>query len=192
MDESVLRAMAKWPDVPAVCGWLALDRRGNWLIKRETIGNEAVNAFINRNYTHDAQGRWYFQNGPQRVFVNLESTPHVAHTDGTNAFVLQTGDVLTTIDGAWFTEQGQLILKSGEFLAQVDDRDLVECLPMLRMDGDTLDDVRLLAWIDGAGSETLTLDYAGQSIALGRISATEVAGRFGFVKLPQPDPTGTV
>ncbi|HET8728586.1 MAG TPA: DUF2946 family protein, partial [Alphaproteobacteria bacterium] len=32
MDESVLRAMTKWPNVPAVYGWLQLDQRGNWLI----------------------------------------------------------------------------------------------------------------------------------------------------------------
>ncbi|TMH99667.1 MAG: DUF2946 family protein, partial [Betaproteobacteria bacterium] len=29
MDELVARSLAKWPNVPAVYGWLALDRRGN-------------------------------------------------------------------------------------------------------------------------------------------------------------------
>ena len=43
MDEIVLRGMAKWPNVPAVYGWLALDRRGNWLIKGERI-NEVFRA----------------------------------------------------------------------------------------------------------------------------------------------------
>src|SRR5258708_3980656 len=28
MDELVARSLAKWPNVPAVYGWLALDRRG--------------------------------------------------------------------------------------------------------------------------------------------------------------------
>ncbi|HMN64893.1 MAG TPA: DUF2946 family protein, partial [Burkholderiaceae bacterium] len=32
MDEQVLHAMARWPDVPAVWGWLRLDRRGRWLL----------------------------------------------------------------------------------------------------------------------------------------------------------------
>ena len=73
MDEVVLRAMAKWPNVPAVYGWLALDRRGNWLIKRETIANDGLNAFISRNYLHDEAGQWYFQNGPQRVYVELDT-----------------------------------------------------------------------------------------------------------------------
>jgi hypothetical protein len=31
--------------------------------------------FIQRNYDHDAQGQWFFQNGPQRVYVELEATP---------------------------------------------------------------------------------------------------------------------
>lgn len=28
--------------------------------------------FIGRNYEADAQGQWIFQNGPQRVYVELE------------------------------------------------------------------------------------------------------------------------
>src|SRR5690242_19491998 len=71
MDEIVLRSMAKWPNVPDVYGWLSLDRRGNWLIKNERIGNLAFREFIGRNYQPDARGCWYFQNGPQRVFVKL-------------------------------------------------------------------------------------------------------------------------
>ena len=37
MDETGLRSMAKWPNVPAVYGWLTLDRRGNWLLQGERI-----------------------------------------------------------------------------------------------------------------------------------------------------------
>jgi len=80
MDEIVARAIAKWPNVPAVYGWLSLDRRGNWAIKGERIRNRLVAEFIARNYGHDAQGRWFFQNGPQRVFVQLAYTPLVYRT----------------------------------------------------------------------------------------------------------------
>ena len=69
MDDLVLRGMAKWPNVPAVYGWLSLDRRGQWLIKGERISNPIVTAFIGRNYERDERGCWFFQNGPQRVFV---------------------------------------------------------------------------------------------------------------------------
>src|ERR1700693_3246190 len=71
MDEVVLRAIQKWPNVPSVYGWLSLDRRGNWSIKGEHIANPAIASFIGRNYARDEKGRWYFQNGPQRVFVTL-------------------------------------------------------------------------------------------------------------------------
>src|SRR2546422_6290676 len=66
MDELVARSLAKWPNVPAVYGWLALDRRGNWRIKGQRISNVALREFIARNYECDSQGRWFFQNGPQR------------------------------------------------------------------------------------------------------------------------------
>ena len=69
VDAVVLRAMAKWPNVPAVFGWLSLDRRGRWLLRGEPIGNAAARQFISRNYQSDPHGRWFFQNGPQRVFV---------------------------------------------------------------------------------------------------------------------------
>ena len=77
MDEMVARSLAKWPNVPAVYGWLALDRRGNWLIKGERIANRALREFIARNYEADERGCWFFQNGPQRVFVVLDFAPFV-------------------------------------------------------------------------------------------------------------------
>jgi Protein of unknown function (DUF2946) len=77
MDDIVARAMAKWPNVPVVYGWLALDRRGQWSIRVkvregaedgaprfEPVGNQNLIEFIGRNYGRDEQGRWYFQNGP--------------------------------------------------------------------------------------------------------------------------------
>jgi hypothetical protein len=88
MDENVLRAMARWPAVPAVYGWLALDRRGNWLLKEPgngrsgRIGKAALRDFIARNYSADARGCWFFQNGPQRVYVKLAYTPFVMHYEG--------------------------------------------------------------------------------------------------------------
>jgi len=88
MDREVLDAMARWPQVPAVYGWLALDRRGNWLLRESEggrlgrIGNAALREFIGRNYAADARGCWYFQNGPQRVFVELAYTPWVLHYEG--------------------------------------------------------------------------------------------------------------
>jgi hypothetical protein len=122
MDTIVAQAMAKWPNVPAVYGWLALDRRGNWLIKGERIANQALREFIARNYEADSAGRWYFQNGPQRVYVTLAYTPLVVHHDG---------DELRDHCGRQFEaratyldDEGSVLIEGVGAIALVDDRDL--------------------------------------------------------------------
>ena len=91
MDDIVRQAIAKWPNVPHCYGWLGLDARGNWYMRDDRIQaagafpgskgsllkHEKLVDFIHRNYDHDTEGRWFFQNGPQRVYVELEATPFV-------------------------------------------------------------------------------------------------------------------
>ena len=97
MDEIVKAALKKWPNVPACCGWLALDARGDWYmrddriqaagpfpqVKGSRITHDKLKDFIHRNYEVDERGQWYFQNGPQRVYVELEAAPFVwrVHAD---------------------------------------------------------------------------------------------------------------
>ena len=88
MDEQVLRSLIKWPDVPDCYGWLALDRRGQWRMRDEfaqqnglpgqVIEHAVLKEFITRNYACDNTGRYFFQNGPQRVFITLSATPWIA------------------------------------------------------------------------------------------------------------------
>ena len=95
MDDIVKQAMLKWPNVPACSGWLGLDARGQWWLRDEQaqvcgafasgkpgsrgnlLRHEKLAEFIGRNYLVEADGRWYFQNGPQRVYVELESAPWI-------------------------------------------------------------------------------------------------------------------
>lgn len=91
MDDLVLQAMRKWPHVPHCFGWLGLDDRGDWFMRDDAVqalgpfpqskGSKLTHAklidFIQRNYAHDALGQWFFQNGPQRVYVELMSAPFV-------------------------------------------------------------------------------------------------------------------
>ena len=122
MDASVARAMAKWPNVPAVYGWLSLDRRGNWLIKGERISNSALREFIGRNYECDSAGRWYFQNGPQRVYVSLAYTPLVVHYEGD-----ELKDHCGRPFGAertYLDDEGSVLVEAGGRIALLDDRDL--------------------------------------------------------------------
>jgi hypothetical protein len=122
MDPSVIRSMAKWPDVPAVYGWLALDRRGNWRIRGERIGNAAFRDFIGRNYASDARGRWYFQNGPQRVFVALAYTPLVVHFEG-EALLDHCGRRFAC-EQAFLDDEGSVLMQGAAGVALLDDRDL--------------------------------------------------------------------
>ena len=91
MDDIVRQALAKWPNVPHCYGWLGLDARGNWYLrddrtqamgpfptaKGSLLRHEKLIDFIQRNYEHDERGQWFFQNGPQRVYVELEAAPWV-------------------------------------------------------------------------------------------------------------------
>ena len=122
MDEIVARSLAKWPNVPAVYGWLSLDRRGNWLIKGERIANTALREFIGRNYEADDQGRWYFQNGPQRVYVELAYTPLVVHYQG-EQLCDHCGRPFSAA-AAFQDDEGSVLLAGAGTVALLDDRDL--------------------------------------------------------------------
>ncbi len=123
MDEIVARSVAKWPNVPAVYGWLSLDRRGRWRIKGETIGNAALREFIARNYQPDERGRWFFQNGPQRVFVRLDYTPLVVRYEG-ERLVDHCGRPF--VPGAPFVDdEGSVLFPGSGTIALLDDRDLM-------------------------------------------------------------------
>jgi hypothetical protein len=136
MDEIVARSLARWPNVPAVYGWLELDRRGNWLIKGERIGNQALREFIGRNYEADERGRWFFQNGPQRVYVTLAYTPLVVHYEGDRLFDHCGRSFVCK--SAFQDDEGSVLLEGERGIALLDDRDLAryadsaEALPRIR------------------------------------------------------------
>jgi Protein of unknown function (DUF2946) len=195
MDDSVRQAMAKWPNVPHCYGWLALDARGGWRMRDEAaqqsghtgdrIANEALLGFINRNYACDDDGRWYFQNGPQRVYVDLEATPYIARTDPAQGFLLQTGEMVAQIDQVYMTERGQLILESGGKLALVDDRDLAQCTTAMSIAGAPASDEQLLAWLGAASPAAMTLRHQGRELPVQRLDNASLAQRFGFVQRPR-------
>lgn len=190
MDDIVKQALAKWPNVPHCYGWLALDARGNWRMRDERaqhfnlpgdkLNNAALVGFITRNYAVDERGCWYFQNGPQRVYVQLEATPYIVRTDPVAGWLLHTGAPLGTPEAALLTETGALILQRGDVVAQLDDRDFAHVLPQLRMDGVAVEDEVLLEWMEGRADGKLTLD----GVAVERIAADQLAARYGFVSVP--------
>jgi len=122
VDDAVARSLARWPNVPAVYGWLELDRRGNWRIKGERIGNAALREFIARNYAADEQGCWYFQNGPQRVYVALAYTPFVLHYQGERLFD-HCGAPAEALE-TWLDDEGSVLIRARQGIGLLDDRDL--------------------------------------------------------------------
>ena len=193
MDDIVKKAMAKWPNVPHCYGWLGLDARGNWRMRDERaqhlglagdkVIQEALLGFINRNYAADERGCWYFQNGPQRVFLNLEATPFIARTDPQHELVLHTGEPVAQIERAFMTETGEVIIDAGGKIAQIDDRDVGQVLALMDIDGTPASDEALMGWLE-SGSGAMRLRYQDQRVEVKPMLREEVASAFGFVRLP--------
>ena len=203
MDDIVIRAMAKWPNVPAVFGWLALDRRGQWSIKSaapdgpadaaprfERVANSKLVEFIGRNYTHDAQGRWYFQNGPQRVYVSLDYTPLVYRIVSAHplSFETHTGLPCAGAQAVWMDEAGHLILLTEHGPGLLLDRDLPRGLEALSYaDGHSLDEERLLALIEeGHDAVGVYFNIGAASLPLALMRSEDAPLRLGYVREPRP------
>lgn len=189
MDEIVIRGMLKWPDVPAVYGWLSLDRRGIWMIKNvsgrfERIANPAVNEFVGRNYAADAEGRWYFQNGPQRVFVALDYTPWVYRLDDAGEGLLaHTGAAPGALRTLFVDDAGALLLEAELGVGVLLDRDLPAFVERLG-DPQGRTPERLLE--DVARGEEAQVLLRGGRVRVAPVCAAEVPRLFGFVPRPAP------
>ena len=140
MDEIVKAALKKWPNVPDCRGWLALDARGDWYmrddrvqaaggfprVKGSRIQHDKLIAFIERNYECDESGAWLFQNGPQRVYVELEAAPWVWRIASADLAVASHTGLTTTVRGAWLDEGGRLFLDTPLGLGLVHTQDMNE------------------------------------------------------------------
>lgn len=177
MDDIVKAALKKWPNVPDCYDWLALDARGDWYMRDERIQaagpfpqvkgsrivHDKLKEFIHRNYEHDERGAWFFQNGPQRVYLVLEAAPWVlgvARQAG--AFVLDThtGLTVTEVQAAFVDEHGRLFLATERGLGVLRPQDM---------------DVAADALLAGAWPEPQELAFA------------ELPVRFCYVLTPRKD-----
>ena len=138
MDEIVKQALAKWPNVPDCYGWLGLDARGRWFMRDDAaqaagdfpqsrgswLRHEKLIDFIGRNYESDDEGRWFFQNGPQRVYVELECTPWVWQVLPDYRLQSHTG-LQTSAGECLLDEEGRLYIASPQGLGLVHSQDMV-------------------------------------------------------------------
>ena len=181
--------MAKWPDVPAVFGWLGLDRRGRWRLRGELIAHDAANRFIDRNYACDEAGRWFFQNGPQRVFVSLEYAPFVYRLDDAGMLTAHTGRPAGVPVAASLDEAQNVTVVTDLGPGLIDDRDL-ECLceRLGSPDGEPMDDDALEAALAAAATgRPVGLGLArhdGGVVPVEYIPSAELPARRGFVRAP--------
>jgi Protein of unknown function (DUF2946) len=194
MDEMVRRAMARWPNVPAVFGWLRLDRRGNWLVRLaegeparfDRVTNPALIDFIGRNYAMDERGRYFFQNGPQRVYVSLDYTPWVVRMSDRDATLVTQNNVAV---GAWgdalLDDEGALVLATNLGPALLLDRDLDRVVETLAdASGKLVDAEDFLGSVTGGQAETAFL--LGCATRFESIQRAAVPARFGFIREPVP------
>ena len=183
MDDIVKQALAKWPNVPDCYGWLGLDARGNWYMrddraqaagpfagvagadparnlaaKGSMLRHDKLIDFIQRNYECNPQGEWFFQNGPQRVYVELEATPFVWRVDGAPDFEVtaHTGQVAIT-QRCIIDEHGRVYLETALGFGLVHTQDMLQAA----------DAIERGLWVP---QEVLTKD---------------LQTRFGYVRSPQ-------
>lgn len=143
MDQSVLDAVKRWPDVPAVYGWLSLTARGEWKLHPmgdaqsgfpgQGISNTQILGFIDRNYASEPDGAWFFQNGPQRVYVRLDAAPLIVHVDPTSQALITHHKKTVHRVSRWLCDEtGQLYAQTDCGPCRIDDRDLLTLGEVLR------------------------------------------------------------
>lgn len=143
MDDMVKQALAKWPNVPDCYGWLGLDARGNWFMRDDAaqaqgpfaggtlqskgslLKHEKLIDFIQRNYEPDAQGQWFFQNGPQRVYVELEATPLIWRIKDDGSIHDHRGTV-AHMQRCWLDEHGRVYLETDIGFGLVHSMDMLQ------------------------------------------------------------------
>ncbi|MES2956969.1 MAG: DUF2946 family protein [Pseudomonadota bacterium] len=140
MDEIVKAALKKWPNVPACRGWLALDARGDWYmrddrvqaagpfprVKGSRIQHDKLREFIERNYANDGDGAWFFQNGPQRVYVELEAAPFIWRVAAPDFSLCSHSGQAATARSAWLDDADRLFLDTEIGLGLVHTQDMHE------------------------------------------------------------------
>lgn len=182
-DTLVTRALLKWPNVPDCTGWLALDRRGGWRLQGELVRHARTIEFFNRHYTCDEQGRWFVQNGPQRVFVELAAAPFVFRIDNEQNMVTHTGRDLLALLSVIVTDSGDLYLESDFGLGLLLDRDLAGFIAQLHATEGDVGDLLTRASEDEAESiPSPTLQWRGIHVPIKRRAEAKLPLEFGFTR----------
>jgi hypothetical protein len=181
--------MQRWPNVPALFGWLSLDRRGRWLIKDEFITRPQIIEAINANYGADECGRWYFQNGPQRGYMRLAYAPFVLHVDG-ETLKTHTRRVVEHAAQVYLDEEGSLLFATEYGPGVLVDTDLDWALTCIRREGNNVEaeDIANALALPSRSSTELVFSWQGAALPIARLDMAEQPLTFKFVRNPEPRP----
>ena len=178
---SNLSAIAKWPDVPACYEWLSLDQRGAWRLQGERVTHHGLNEFLNKNYASDDSGCWFVQNGPQRVYVDLDCTPWIFRIDSGVTFTSHTGHAAGKLKAIYLDSDGRLFLDTELGIGLLDDRDLSQVWEQcIDAHGQPADEACFHQLLSGAAPGVF---LGGVSIKF--LGSTEPAKHFAFIKQPR-------
>lgn len=186
MDESVHKAMARWPDVPAVYGYIGVNHRGDFLFQGHVVTHERTREFIHRNYAMDDQGRAYFQNGPQRAYADLEATPWIYRLLDDGQLRTHTEQPVASLREAGMTADGDIVLVTEHGPGLLHAQDLDQLADHLASGVQPLDDALAALAAGTDGSVTLALP-AGR-VPVHALGDTTLPSRFGYTPQPEPDP----
>ncbi|MDK2125642.1 DUF2946 family protein [Parachitinimonas caeni] len=176
MDPIVFAALAKWPNVPAVYGWLRLNRRGEWLIRDEMVSHSALRDFIARNCSHDEAGRWFFQNGPQRVYLTLDATPQIWRYQS-GGFSCLAGHHHELVEQVVLDEEGNCYAIIDGICGLIDDRDLADFANGFSLGAQRCTDADLEQELDRFDRDC-RLNWRGSPVI--KLLQTQIPGYFGF------------
>ncbi len=223
MDANVIAAMARWPEVADVYGWLSLTENGQWRLhprgdgwrqnsdaqdaapRNDTVGESITNPqilqFIDRNYACDERGQWFFQNGPQKVYVRLDAAPYILRSTGAatlQALGLRTHNGLEAqaIQAWWLDDAGKLYAQTEHGPGLIAGRDLPGVLDKLRTAQGTsllkaleLDPgqgpIALLPPDDAPSARVRPTDTHQPEVFLNLCAAAAIPGTLSFVRHPQ-------
>jgi hypothetical protein len=158
----------------------------------QVIRHQSLNEFISRNYARDTQGKYFFQNGPQRVFITLDATPWIvrmipsdqgvqlltqcqspleptAALSDENGNIYIVGNITQTVYEA--SDRAQSKLETTEGIALLHDHDL-----------DLFSELATLK--EEACSFGGSWNWHGKQLPLDPIHSSELANRFQFVPKP--------
>jgi hypothetical protein len=188
MDDWVFRAIKRWPNVPALYGWLKLDRRGRWLIRGETISRPQIVDVINRNYGSDDRGCWYFQNGPQRGYMELETAPFVVQVnDAGTALTTHNQLPVSVVSGVMLDENGTLYLLTEHGPGALLDSDLPWAVERMTVDNQPVDEKQIEMALACPNGQPTRLQFRWNgSISIHRLDSHEIPTRWRFTRQPQP------